>query len=128
VTNDKGAWKVEVVWTARNVRPYFNDGVVAGQYYFGFDNDRLCCLDLNTGTRVWTTGGYGNGEVLGLADQEMLLVLGVKGDVALVKAAGTYTEVAKFRVLADKTWNHPVIVGGKLYVRNAVEAACYALP
>jgi outer membrane protein assembly factor BamB len=128
VTNDKGTWKVEVVWTARNVRPYFNDGVVVGQYYFGFDNDRLCCLDLNTGTRVWTTGGYGNGEVLGLADQEMLLVLGVKGNVALVKATGTYTEVAKFQALKDKTWNHPVIVGGKLFVRNAVEAACYALP
>lgn len=27
-----------------------------------------------------------------------------------------------------KTWNHPVIARGKLFVRNAEEAVCYALP
>jgi outer membrane protein assembly factor BamB len=128
VTNENGAWKVDVIWTARNVRPYFNDGVVVGQNYFGFDDMRLCCLDLATGTRTWTTGSYGHGQILALADQEMLLVQGVNGDLAMVKGAGTYTEVARIKALEGKTWNHPAIVGGRLYVRNAQEAACYALP
>lgn len=27
-----------------------------------------------------------------------------------------------------KTWNHPVVVGGRLYIRNSQQAACYELP
>ena len=59
----------------------------------------------------------------------MLLVLSEKGNVMLIKAdpAG-YKVVSQFKALSGKTWNHPVIANGKLFVRNAQEAACYELP
>jgi len=38
-----------------------------------------------------------------------------------------FTEVAEFKALTGKTWNHPVIANGKLYVRNAEEMACFEL-
>ena len=37
-------------------------------------------------------------------------------------------EVASFKALEGKTWNHPVVVGDRLYVRNAQEAAAFQLP
>jgi outer membrane protein assembly factor BamB len=37
-------------------------------------------------------------------------------------------ELAEFQALEGKTWNHPVVVGDRLYVRNAQEAACFRLP
>ena len=37
-------------------------------------------------------------------------------------------EVASFQALEGKTWNHPVVVGDRLYVRNSQEAAAYRLP
>jgi len=128
VTRQDAAWKVETLWTARNVRPYFNDGVVMGQSYFGFDDARMCCLDLQSGDRKWTSSAYGHGQLLLLADQAMLLVQAVDGSVALVRAdPGACEEVARFPALEGKTWNHPVIAQGRLFVRNGQEAACYEL-
>jgi len=40
---------------------------------------------------------------------------------------GEHSEAASFKALEGKTWNHPVVVGDRLYVRNAQEAACYQL-
>ena len=68
------------------------------------------------------------GQVLLLADQGLLLVLSEAGEAILVEAnPKELKEVARFPVLEGKTWNHPTIVGNRLYVRNAEEIACYEL-
>ena len=36
-------------------------------------------------------------------------------------------ELGRFLAVDGKTWNHPVIAHGRLYVRNAEEMACYEL-
>jgi hypothetical protein len=52
-----------------------------------------------------------------------------KGEAILIPATPTeYKEVAQIKALNGKTWNHPTIAHGKLFVRNAEEAACFALP
>ena len=38
-----------------------------------------------------------------------------------------FEEVGRFQAIDGKTWQHPVIANGKLYVRNSNEAACYRL-
>ena len=39
-----------------------------------------------------------------------------------------HAEVASFKALEGKTWNHPVVVGDRLYIRNSQEAAGFQLP
>ena len=47
----------------------------------------------------------------------------------LVKARpDQHEELARFQAINGKTWNHPVIAHGRLYVRNAEEIACLVLP
>ena len=56
----------------------------------------------------------------------MLLVLTEKGEVVLVEATPeSHRETTRFKAIQGKTWNHPVIANGKLFVRNDREAACY---
>ena len=86
---------------------------------YGFDGAIMSCLDLKDGTRKWKGGRYGSGELVLLRDQGVLLVLGEEGELALVKAAPDgFTELARFPAMDGKTWNHPVLVGDRLLVRN----------
>jgi outer membrane protein assembly factor BamB len=126
---DGDHWRVDVVWESRFLKPYFNDLVYHNGQIYGFDDEIMACLDPDSGKRVWKGGRYGHGQLVLLADQDLLLVLSERGDVALVEAKPEgYKELAKFHALDGKTWNHPVVVDGKLFVRNAEEAVCYGLP
>jgi hypothetical protein len=78
---------------------------------------------------VWKKGRYGHGQVLLLADRDALVVLGARGEVALVGVGGEKPEVfGEFESIEGKTWNHPALVGNRLFVRNGEEIACYELP
>lgn len=121
-------WNVQQKWQSRHLKPYFNDYVRYEDAVYGFDGDIFACIDLKTGKRNWKRGRYGAGQVLLLADQGLLLVLSEQGEAILLEAnPKELKEIARFPVLEGKTWNHPTIVGNRLYVRNAEEIACYEL-
>ena len=88
----------------------------------------MACVDLRDGKRIWRGDRY-QGYTLLLADQDMMLVLTEKGEVALVSASpDEFTEISKFQAINGKTWNHPAIAGNILLVRNAMEMAAFLLP
>jgi outer membrane protein assembly factor BamB len=129
LTNNAGAWAVAERWTSNGLKPYFNDFVVHKGHAFGFDGRILSCVDLNDGQRKWKGGRYGNGQLVLLPDQDLLLVLSEEGELALVQArSDQFTELAKFTAIQGKTWNHPVLVGDILLIRNAEEMAAFRLP
>ena len=122
-------WTVATSWTSLGLKPYFNDTVIHKGYAYGFDARILACIDLKDGKRIWKGGRYGNGQMLLLPDQDLLLVLSEDGELALVEASPSgFREVAKMPALEGKTWNHPVIASGLLFIRNAQEMAAFRLP
>jgi outer membrane protein assembly factor BamB len=126
ITSDGGGWKTQAVWTTRKLKPYYNDMVVHKGRVYGFDGSAFVCFDPESGESNWRAGGYGNGQVLLLADQDLLLVLSEQGNAALVEARpDTYHEIGRFQAIDGKTWNHPVIAHNNLVVRNGQEIACY---
>jgi outer membrane protein assembly factor BamB len=122
-------WTIDTRWTSLALKPYFNDTVSHKGHAYGFDARILACIDLNDGKRIWKGGRYGNGQMLMLPDQDLLLVLSEDGELALVQASPSgFTELAKVPALEGKTWNHPVIASGLLFVRNGQEMAAVRLP
>ena len=130
VSQSAGKWSATERWTSRGLKPYFNDFVVHKGHVYGFDGSILSCIDVKDGTRKWKGGRYGGGQLVLLADQDLLLVISEEGELALVKATpDQFTELApKTPAIEGKTWNHPVVVGDLLLVRNGEEMAAFKLP
>lgn len=123
-----GTWTATEKWTTRKFKPSFNDFVVHEGHAYGLDGGILACVDLKSGERVWKKGRYGGGQLLLLADQGLLVVLSEKGELALVEARPQApADAALIPAIEGKTWNHPTLVGDRLYVRNAAEMACFRL-
>jgi outer membrane protein assembly factor BamB len=121
-------WAVEEKWTSSALKPYFNDYVVHEGYAYGLDGRILACVDLKDGSRKWKGGRYGHGQIILIADQDLLLVLSEEGELALISAQpDQFSELARHQAISGKTWNHPVLVDQVLYVRNGEEMAAFRL-
>jgi outer membrane protein assembly factor BamB len=129
IEQNQKEWIVSPEETSQQFKPAFSDFVAHQGNIYGFDGAIFACVDLKTGKRSWKQGRYGHGQVLLLADQGVLLVLAETGEIVLVAAIPErHEELARFQAIDGKTWNHPAVAHGRLYVRNAEEIAAYELP
>ena len=101
-------------------------GVVRiGDYLYGFGNS-LMCLNFLTGETAWKARSVSKGS-LTVADG-MLYLLGERHEMALAVATPEgYQEAGRFKLenFGRPSWAHPVVAGGRLYIRNQHRLTAY---
>lgn len=104
--------------------------ILVGQHIYGHsDNGGWTCMDMRTGNVVWKNNGVGKGAVAYADGHFYCRSESGNGTVALVAATPQgYQEKGRFDQ-ADRSgknsWAHPVIAGGKLYLRDMDVLLCY---
>jgi outer membrane protein assembly factor BamB len=129
VSRADGKFSVQEIYAGRQLENNHGGIVRRGDYLYGTDNASLKCVELKTGRIVWTDRSVGKGAVT-LAD-DLLICRSERGPVALVEATPEgYRERGRF-VQPDRTADfahtHPVVAGGRLYLRDQNSLYCYDL-
>jgi outer membrane protein assembly factor BamB len=126
LTAQGGEVKAQEIYFTREMQNHHGGVVLVNGYLYGFNNSILTCVEFATGNSMWRNRSVGKGS-LTYADGHLYL-LGEDNTVGLAEAVpGGYTEKGRFRIPDQglPSWAHPVVAGGKLYIRNQATLAAY---
>jgi len=106
-------------------------GIVAvGDHFYLLTNSELACVEAKTGKTVWTNRSVGKGSMT-YVDGKLILRSEGNDAIAMVEATPTgYKELGRFDQpfrSNRRSWPYPVVVDGKLYIRDQNVLLCYDL-
>jgi len=107
------------VYFTKEMRNHHSSSILIGDYLYGFSSGILTAMRFDTGVVAWKDRSVGKGSLV-YADGD-LYAFSENGVVGLIEATPTgYVEKGRFRIQQDTspTWTHPVIAGGRLYLRD----------
>jgi outer membrane protein assembly factor BamB len=126
LTVENGAVSAKEIYFTREMRNHHGGVVLVNGYLYGFSDSILTCLEFATGKLMWRDRSVGKGSVM-FADGHLYLQ-GENNVVGLAEASPAgYKEKGRFQI-ADKglpAWAHPVVSGGRLYIRNQDAVMAY---
>ena len=131
ITADHGKFSAKQVYANKVMTNHHGGVVLVGKYLYGFsDGKGWTCQDFQTGKDVWRQQGkLGKGSLVYADGLLYLRAEAGKGTVAIIEAtADGYKELSRFDPpdRSDKnSWPHPVVTGGRLYLRDQDVLQCY---
>lgn len=131
ITEAGGAFTAAELYVGTQMKNHHGGVILVGDYVYGLDDPgTLKCIELKTGKVVWQDKSIGKGAIA-FADGHFVLRSEneKKGDIALIEASPEgYKETGRFTqpdLSGKKCWAHPVVFGGKMYIRDHDLLLCY---
>ena len=119
LTPSGGSLAAREVYFTREMRNHHASSVLVGDHLYGFSSAILTAMKFDTGAVAWKDRSVGKGSVI-FADDRLYL-FSENGQVGLAEANPTaYREHGRFAIQTGsaKTWSHPVVADGRLYLRD----------
>ena len=128
--------KARDVWENKVMKNHHGGVIRVGDHVYGFsDGPGLVCQNIKTGEQVWNARGEGKGKgAVHYADGMLICLDESEGSCFLAKASPDgFEELGRFSLPSKtklprgggKIWTHPVVVGGKLYLRDQDIVHCF---
>ncbi len=128
VAPGSSGWTVEERWTSRGLKPYFNDFVVHEGHAYGFDGRILACIDLADGRRSGRAAATATASWCCCPSRTCCSCSRRRASSrSSARRPTRFAEIARVPAIQGKTWNHPVLAGDVLLVRNGEEMAAFRL-
>ena len=129
--------KVSVAYENKVMKNHHGGVILLGDYLYGHsDGNGWVCQDWKTGEQKWNEKGKLGKGAIGFADGMFYCLDEGSGTVALIEASPNgWNEKGRFKLDPQtairnpqgRIWTHPVIVNGKLYLRDQDLIYCYAV-
>lgn len=119
VTGGGDSPQVEEVYFEKKMACHHGGIVKVGEYLYSNGAGALICMHFKTGKIAWQARSVGKGALL--AADGMLYLLSENHEVALAEATpDEYREHGRFKIGSHgrPSWAHPIVAGGRLYVRD----------
>jgi outer membrane protein assembly factor BamB len=126
LTAQGGEVKAAEAYFTRDMKNHHGGVVLVDGYLYGFNDSILTAVNFETGKMAWRDRSVGKGSVT-YADGH-LYILGESNHVGLVEATPAgYREKGHFEIPDSglPAWAHPVVSGGRLYLRNQSSLAAF---
>ena len=114
-----GGVNAREVYFTREMRNHHASSVLIGDYLYGFSGPILTAMHFDTGKVAWRDRSVGKGSLV-FADNRLYL-FSENGVVGLAEATPDgYREHGRFEIRTGRlpTWSHPVVSGGRLFIRD----------
>jgi outer membrane protein assembly factor BamB len=131
ITSTGGKFQAEQVYHNNDMVNHHGGVVRVGDHLYGYsDGKGWICQEFKTGKTVWEEKSkLGKGSLVYADGHLYLRSEGGKGTVVLIDATPRgYQEKGRFHQpdrSQEHSWPHPVIAGGKLYLRDQDVLLCY---
>jgi outer membrane protein assembly factor BamB len=119
MVTSNGSVRAREVYFTREMRNHHASSVLVGDYLYGFSSAILTAMRFDTGEVAWKDRSVGKGSLV-FADDRLYLY-SENGLVGLAEANPSgYREHGRFELRTGRlpTWAHPVVSGGKLFLRD----------
>jgi len=124
-TNDDKV-SAQEAWTTKDLVCHHGGYIVHEGHIYGNHNGGWSCLELKTGKQKWYERAVGKGSLC-FADG-MLYLFGENGGKAALATCSPEGMEVKGQVTVQgsgPSWAHPVVIGGRLYLRYADNLYCF---
>lgn len=118
--------KATEVYTTHDMECHHGGFIIEKGHVYGNNGGGWACLELSTGKKVWSEHGVGKGSLC-WADG-LLFLLSENGGNAGLAECTTEGLKLKGKVKVDgegPSWAHPVVIGGRLYLRYEKNLYCF---
>jgi outer membrane protein assembly factor BamB len=132
VTSTGGQFKAEEVYANKVMANHHGGVVLLGENVYGYsDGKGWVCQDFKTGQMVWSSRKLEKGSLVFAEGHLYLRSESESGTVALIEATPAgWKENSRFdqpERSTQNSWPHPVVAGGRLYLRDQDWLLCYDL-
>jgi len=122
-------------WMVDGLNCYFSTPVTIGTQHVYLvtgsllgGSSSLHCMDISNGKSLWKRDGVGkyHASLLRTGDHKLIMVEEAGSMVLIDPDPKAYRELARTKI-CGKTWAHPALADGRLYIRDDKELVCVDL-